>query len=136
MTIGGIDAIQNFYVQAICDNPVDPEAMSKYTWAILFHYSSTVENSKHDKCPPGEKSWCSYQRDIATKQSLHKPVKWPFTDAILAVINPLFQRLAGVEFLEGCKSCHTQNPNEAANHVIWSLAPKEQYVYPLKHPRY
>ena len=80
------------------------------------------------------KSWCSYQQDIATKQSLHKPVKWPFTDAILAVINPLFQRLAGVEFLEGCKSCHTQNPNEAANHVIWGLASKEQYVSPLKRP--
>ena len=76
LTIGRIDAIQNFYGRAIRDNPMDPEVqMSKYIWAILDHYSNTVENPKHDKYPPGEKSWCSYQRDIATKQSLHKPVK-------------------------------------------------------------
>ena len=106
--------------------------MSKYTWAILDHYSGTVKNPKHDKCPPGEKSCCSYQREIATKQSLCKLVKLPFTDAILAVINLAFQRLATIEFLEGCKSCRTQNPNEALNHVIWSLAPKEQYVSPLE----
>ena len=111
---------------------MDPEAMSKYIWAILDHYPSTVENTKHDKCPSGEKSWYSYQRDIATKQSLQKPVKWPFTDAILAVINSLFKRLASVELLEGCKNCRTQNPVEALNHVIWSLAPKEQYVSPLE----
>ena len=77
-------------------------------------------------------TWCSYQQDIATKQSLHKPVKWPFTDAILSVINTVFQWLVRVEFLGGCKSCCTQNPNEALNHVIWSLAPKEQYVSQLE----
>ena len=113
---------------------MDPEAMSKYTCAILDHYSSVVKNPKHEKCPLGVKSCCSYQRNIATKQPLHKPVKWPFTDAVLAVINPVFQRLASVEFLKGCKSCRTQNPNKALNHVIWSLAPKEQYVSPLETP--
>ena len=44
--IGHIDAIQNFYGQAIRDNPKNPKAMSKYTWAILDHYSSTVKNPK------------------------------------------------------------------------------------------
>ena len=29
--------------------------MSKYAWAILDHYSSTVEDCEHDNCPPGEK---------------------------------------------------------------------------------
>ena len=134
LTIGRIDATQNSYGRAIRDNQMDPEAMSKYTWAILDHYSSTVENLKHDMSPPGEKSWCSYQRDIATKQSLHKPVKWPLTHAILAIINPVFQWLGSVEFLENCKSCCTQNPNKAFNHLIWCLAPKEQYVSPLETP--
>ena len=49
--------------------------MSKYTWAILDYYCCTVENLKHDNWPPAEKTWCSYQQDIATKQSLHRPVK-------------------------------------------------------------
>ena len=79
-----------------------------------------------------EKSWCSYQQDIAIKKSLNKPVKWLFTDAILAVINPVFLRQVSFEFLEGCKSCWTQNPNEALNHVTWSLVPKEQYLSPLE----
>ena len=74
LTIGCIDAIQNFYGRAVRGDPNDLEAMPKYTWAILDHYSSTVENPKHHKCPPGGKGWCRYQRDIATKQSLHKPV--------------------------------------------------------------
>lgn len=68
------------------------------------------------------KSWCSYQRDITTKQLLHKLGKWPFPDAVLAVINLASQQLASVEFLEGWKGYSTQNPNEALNHVIWSLA--------------
>ena len=38
---------------------------------------------------------------------------------------------AGDEFLEGYKSCRTQNPNMTLNYVIWSLATKEQYVSPL-----
>ena len=36
------------------------------------------------------------------------------------------------EFLEGYKSCRTQNPNMTLNHIIWSLALKEQYVSPLE----
>ena len=104
----------------------------KYTWATLDHYSSTFENPKHDNYPSGKKGWCRYQRDIASKKSLHKPLKWPFTDAILAVITPAFQWLVSVKFLESCKSCRAQNPNKVLNHVIWSLAPKELYDSPLE----
>ena len=43
-------------------------------------------------------------------------------------MKPLFERLADEAFLEGCKNCYTQNPNESLNHLIWSLAPKEQFV--------
>ena len=82
---------------------MNPEAMFKYTWAILNHYSCIVENPKLDNCPPGEKSWCSYQRDIASKQSLNKPVKCSLTNVIPAVINPVFQRLVSVEFLKVAK---------------------------------
>ena len=40
----------------------------------------------------------------------------------------MFQRLASVEFLEGCRDCKTQNPNEALNHQIRSYVPKEQFT--------
>ena len=61
LPIGRIDAIQNFFGRVSPDNPMDPEEMSKYTGDILDHYSSAVEDCKHDNCPPGGKSWCSYQ---------------------------------------------------------------------------
>ena len=81
---------------------------------------------KHDNCSPGEKSWYSYQQDIATKQS------FPLTDVILAVIDPVFQPLATVEIFDGWKSCRTQNPNKALNQVIQGFATKEQYISPLE----
>ena len=132
LTLARCDAIQNFYGRAIRDNPQDPTAMSRSTWAILDHYSSTAEEPKHDKCPTGETSWCSFQRDRVTGQTTYKPVKWPFSKAVLDALKPLFERLASVEFLEGCRDCKTQNPNEALNHIIWSYAPKEQYISPME----
>ena len=132
LTLARIDAIQNFYGRAIRDNKNNPEAMSRETWAIIDHYSSTPDQPRHDKCPVGEKSWCSFQRDIATGQSTHIPTKWPFPDAVVNTLKPLFSRLADVQFLEGCKECSTQNANESFNHSVWSLAPKEQFNSPLE----
>lgn len=68
------------------------------------------------------------KQDIATKQLLPEPVEWPFTDAVLAAINPVFQQLVSTGFLECC----TQNPNEALNHVIRSLTLKEKVCFPIR----
>ena len=132
LTIGRTDAIQNLYRRAIRDNVDDGKAISRCTWAILHHYSSTYDEPKHDGCPVGETSWCSFQCDKDTGQSLHKPVKYLFTPAIIKAVKPVFTRLANVNFLESVKHCSTQNPCEALNHVIWSLAPKEQHVSPMQ----
>ena len=47
---------------------------------------------------------------------------------MLQAMIPTFSKLADKHFLESVKKCSTQNPNESLNHVIWSLAPKEQFV--------
>lgn len=99
--------------------------MSKGTWAILKHYSSTVAEPKHDDCPTGEANGCSYQRDITTEKNTH-----PFTDAMVETMTSLFSKFGSECFLESVKGCYTYNPNEALNHVIWSLAPKEQFTSP------
>ena len=123
LTIAKCDAIQNFYGRAIRDNKNDAAGMSKATWAILNHYSSTVEHPKHEDCPDGENSWCSYKRDQSTGRSTHQPTKSPFSDAMVDAMTPLFTRLGDQSFLQGCEECYTQNPNESLNHVIWRLAP-------------
>ena len=49
---------------------------------------------------------------------------------IVEVVKPVFDRLGDADFLAGCEKCLTQNPNESLHHVIWGLAPKEQYTSP------
>lgn len=130
LTLARVDTIQNFYGRALRDNANDAKAMSKATMAILKHYSSTVDDPKHEDCPKGSSSWCSYQRDKASGSNLHVPIKDPLPDAVVEVIQPLFDRLGDEAFLVGCEKCYTQNANESLHHVIWSMAPKEAYTSP------
>ena len=62
----------------------------KATMATLDHYK---EHTSHDNCPPGKGSWCSFQKDVATRSSFHKPVQNPLPDAVVKVIKLLFDRL-------------------------------------------
>ena len=49
---------------------------------------------------------------------------------MVEVIQPLFDRLGDERLLAGCEKCYTQNANESLHHVVWSMAPKEQYNSP------
>ena len=84
-------------------------------WAILDHYSSTMDRPNHDKCPKRENSWCAYQRHISTGQ---RPAKWSLTKAIVYVLNPSFIRLTNEGFLDRYKQGSTQNSNESFNLLV------------------
>ena len=64
LTISNIDALHNFYGHTIRNNKGNVKRMSKEIWAIIHHYSSTIETPMHSNCSMGSLSWCSYQRDI------------------------------------------------------------------------
>ena len=130
LTLARIDTIQNFFGRAIRDNRGDAKEMARSTHAILKHYSSSVEEPKHDDCPAGAFSWCSFQRDIANGTNLHKPIKNPLSDAVVEVMQPLFDRLGDETFLIGCEGCYTQNRNVCLHHVIWGMASKELFSSP------
>ena len=51
LTISHIDAIQSFYGHAIRNNKGNVKTMLKDIWAILNHYSSTIEKPIHSNCP-------------------------------------------------------------------------------------
>ena len=72
LTITRINTLENFYGLAIRNNKGNSEAMSKVTMAILDHYK---EDTLHEHCPPGKGSWFSFQRNVATESSFHKPIK-------------------------------------------------------------
>lgn len=122
-----MDVIQGFYGSAIRRNLGDAKAMSKATMAILDRYSAAT---KHEKCPTGGQTWCSFQKDKFYKTSNHKPIKNPFTPALVEVMKPVFDRLGNEQFLSGCEKGYTQNANESLHHVIWSMAPKDAYNSP------
>lgn len=130
LTLARVDTLHNFYGRALRDNKHNAKEMAKATRAILKHYSSTVENPCHEDCPAGGESWCSYQRDVANDTDLHKPVKNPFPEAIVEVLQPLFDRLGDETFLAGCENCYTQSRNESLHHVIWGKASKDVYSSP------
>ena len=111
-TLARIDAMQNVSGKAIRKNKGNPQNMAKEIWAILDHYSSTVDRPKHDKYPKGENSLCPYQRDISTGQRTYRPAKWPLTKAIVDVLHPLFIRLTNEGFRDRCKQGSTQNSSK------------------------
>ena len=128
LTVARIDTMQSFYGKAIRDNKGSAADMSRATHAILKHYSSTVDKPRHEDCPTGEDSWCSYNRDIATGKATHQPIKNPFPEAVVKAIQPIFDKLGDEHFLAGSEKCLTQNANESLHHVIWGMTPKEQYT--------
>ena len=121
--------IQNYYGRAIKDNAGDTELMKKRIFAILFHMTSTDDNPKHVHCPPGEKSWCFWQRAIAKEEEpgQHKEHDTlPFEVGQMLV--PIFQRLTEKRLLDRCRYNRTQNPNESLHNIVWRFCPKINYA--------
>ena len=82
----------------------------------------------HEDCPEGKNSWCSYQASLVCPEKAHKPIQDPFSADLYKILEPIFKKLGSPKFLAVCENCLTQNPNESLHHVIWGLAPKEQFT--------
>ena len=121
--------IQNYYGRAIKDNAEDVSLMKRRIFAILFHLTSTDKEPKHTHCPPGDKSWCFWQRALSKNEDpgTHKEHETLPVDVGRKLV-PIFQRLTNEKLLERCKRNRTQNPNESIHNVIWRFCPKITYV--------
>lgn len=122
-----IKKITRYYRNSIVRNKGNIIAMKKDIYAILQHCSSTDKKPKHSTCPPGENSWCFYNRAISMKLKppAHKTsVKTPLREEIVAKMMPIFQRLASEVLLQKCAKGETQNRNESLHNMIWSRCPK------------
>lgn len=122
-----IDRLQNYYGIAIRANVGNLKSMQQNVIAALFHCASNSKKPMHGQCPPGENSWCFYQRCLAQK----KPVceKYPgLPQSVLNIIKPVYMELCSKELLGKCLHGKTQNANESFNGVIWQRIPKEVFV--------
>ena len=95
--------------------------MKTAIWATLKHKSSTDTNPQHDSCPPGDDSWCTWQKAKAqgklAKYS-HKPA------LVLSEVTPVYEDLSNENLLQRCIRGFTRNNNENLNTLIWSFSPK------------
>ncbi|KAJ4430686.1 hypothetical protein ANN_19277 [Periplaneta americana] len=126
-----INKLQKYYTKAIYRNKGDTEATKTAIYATLLHSISTDKKTQHSKCPPGENSWCFYQKALAVgrKPEPHRvKVGNPLTKRCLAKILPVYQKLASDSLLKRCTECRTQNANESLHGMIWRNIPKEMFA--------
>ncbi|KAK2186943.1 hypothetical protein NP493_184g00016 [Ridgeia piscesae] len=99
--------------------------------ASFDHCSSTDEKPQHDRCPVGARSWCYYQKALATG---HEPgphrtnVDTPLAADVAELVKEVYTRLAHVDLLKRCTLGKTQNANESLHSVVWSKCPKTTFV--------
>ncbi|XP_014483532.1 PREDICTED: uncharacterized protein LOC106749019 [Dinoponera quadriceps] len=119
-----IDELSIYYGLAIRRNHESVEKMRTAIYATLDHKLSTDAKPKHDHCPSGENSWCSWQRAKATgtlDEYTHKP---PLHEEVYKAITPIYEKLTSDDLLTRCIGGFTQNSNESFNATVWSMAPK------------
>lgn len=125
LTDKAIGELTKYYGLAIRRNSHSVQAMKDAIWATYYHKSSTDKKPQHEKCPPGENSWCTWRKAEASDTlSLYKH-KAPLSDTVLKAIEPIYKDLSSDDLLQRCLGAHTQNSNESLNNMIWMRAPKQ-----------
>ena len=122
LTSTAIDTLQNYYGMAIRENTHSLTDMVNSVLAVLYHVASTDDKPNHSLCPVGENSWCGWQRDSTTYKHRHG-----LPEAVVELLEPIFDDLSNPELLKKCLHGKTQNANECLNKEIWSRCPKEMW---------
>ncbi|XP_032682124.1 uncharacterized protein LOC116849269 [Odontomachus brunneus] len=117
-----INDLSTYYSMAIIHNSDSVDAMKDAIWATFYHKCSTDENPQHDKCPPGESSWCKWKQAEANNV-LEYEHPAPLTLQVQEVIRSIYEDLSSDDLLKRYVDGYTQN-NECFNSLIWSFAPK------------
>ena len=90
LTKSKIYQLQVYYGRAIRNNTHDIQSIQDAVMAIWFHTHSTDDNLDHDLCPPGENSWCGFQRDLEKGTSDYEHAH-PLPGAVANTIHPVMK---------------------------------------------
>ncbi|CAB4031997.1 Hypothetical predicted protein [Paramuricea clavata] len=134
-----IDKLQKYYGNAI-RRCVDKKAKSKQEVedavkrmqcaikGVLYHSVKIVDEKKrHQYCPDGESSWCSFKRDKAVGTNTPFLDKSHHLDPVfLEFLIPLFDRLSEKKLLKRCLPGLSQNANESVNSLVWNRCHKHR----------
>jgi len=94
-----IDELSVFYGLAIRRNKDSAEDMTAI-WATLKHKSSTDTKPQHDSCPPGDDSWCTWQKAKAQGKLAKYSHKPALSDYVLSAITPIYEELSSENLLQ------------------------------------
>ena len=129
-----IGKLTKYFGKAIRDNvgKKTTDDMRRDALSGYYHNSSTDKFPRHDQCPPGEKSWCFYNRETAMnmKTSPHSEMKIYFRldEAERKLVLGVYLDLTREELLQKCLKGRTQNANESFHSKIWSRIPKTKFA--------
>ena len=113
-----IDELSVFYGLAIRRKKDSVKDTKTAIWATLKHKSSTDTNPQHDSCPPGDDSWCTWQKAKAQGKLAKYSHKPALSDDVLSEITPVYEDLSSENLLQRCIGGFTQNNNENLNALI------------------
>ena len=113
LTADLVNRLQNYYGIAIRSHTGDKPGMITAITAIYCHHAND-----HSFCPPGESSWCKYNRGDPS----YAPKE--IQPEVLDLMEPVFERLSDEDLLERLQRGDTQNSNEALHSLIWRRCPK------------
>lgn len=106
-----MNKFQNYYGMAIRSNLGDLAGMRTAVSSILQHYGNN-----HSSCPKVPDGWCKSEEP-----------GYKSKDDIIAVMQPIFDRLSSDEILERVQRGDTQNRNESLHAKIWKRSPKHMF---------
>jgi len=118
-----VKKLSTYYGLAIRRNINSVEDMKKAIMATYYHMISTDENPRHENCPVGVDSWCTWQqaKALGNEPEAHPA---PLHPDVQKEILPIYEDLSRDELLTRCLGGHTQNANESFNSTVWRLPPK------------
>ena len=107
------------------------KSASEIQVALQVLLSHTKE--KHDHCPPGDSSWCYFQKRMAqyiidggsTPPSTREPYLTPAEFARAVEVLKVFESLS---FCSSITLGKTENSNESLHNMLWHNSPKSKHV--------
>ena len=96
--------------------------------ATLHHMTSTDDQPVHHMCSEGENSWCLYNKAKARNElDEYKHGFDAIPQAIVQLLNPIYNRLGSQLLLSKCLLGYTQNANESLHSKVWRFCPKQLF---------
>ncbi|ROT72372.1 hypothetical protein C7M84_009245 [Penaeus vannamei] len=104
------------------------------------HVAHVFSPHHHDFCPPGEGSWCKYQKALARGEDSSRAIQEPGIFSTFPLdarkeVEKIYSDLSDVTLLEKCQKGHTQNANESLHSKLWSKVAKHEYHGRDRFPR-